>query len=81
MGPEVQTTATMSSTDHGSSSDHSAHAAHAHGTGHGHDDHGHAADTLGPIDWKMWGAGLIGVVAALAVLVAVVLATGFSFTA
>jgi hypothetical protein len=66
----------MSSTDHG------AHAtAPASGTGHGHDDHGHAADTLGPIAWKMWGAGILGVLAALAVLIGVVLATGFSFTA
>ncbi len=71
MASEVQTTATMTSSDHG------AHAA----PDHGHDDHGHAADTLGPIDWKMWGAGLIAVVAALAVLVGFVLATGFAFNA
>jgi hypothetical protein len=75
MGPEVQTTATMTSSDHGGP------AAPDHGTGHGHDDHGHAADALGPIDWKMWGAGLIAVVAALAVLVGFVLATGFAFNA
>jgi hypothetical protein len=81
MGPEVQTTTTMTSSDHGSSSDHGAHAAPAHDAAHGHDDHGHAADTLGPIAWKMWAAGLIGVLAALAVLIGVVLATRFSFTA
>ena len=75
MATEVQTTATMTSNDHG------GHAAPDHGTGHGHDDHGHAADTLGPIDWKMWGAGLVSVVAALAVLVAFVLASGFAFNA
>jgi hypothetical protein len=79
MAPQVQTRGKMSSTDHG------AHAAPAHdaghGTAHGHDDHGHAADTLGPIAWRMWGAGVLGVLAALAVVVGVVLATGFSFTA
>ncbi len=73
--PEVQTTSTMSSTDHG------GHAAHAHDAGHGHDDHGHAADQLGPIDWRMWGAGVLSVIAAIAVLIAFVSATGFSFTA
>jgi hypothetical protein len=73
MAAEVQTTPTMSSTEH------AAHGAPASATAHGHDDHGHAADTLGPIDWKMWGAGVLGVVAALEVLVGVVVATGFSF--
>lgn len=75
MAPEVQTTTTMTSTAHG------AHATPDHGTEHGHDNRGHAADTLGPIDWKMWGAGLVAVAAALAVLVGFVLATGFSFNA
>ncbi len=75
MCPEVQTTRTMSSTDH------DAHGTAASGAAHGHDDHGHAADALGPIDWKMWGAGLLGVIAALAVVVTAVLGTRFSFTA
>lgn len=75
MGAEVQTTAQMSSTDH------AAHGAPADAAGHGHDDHGHAADTLGPIDWKMWGAGLLGLIAAAAVAAGVVLATGFRFNA
>ena len=39
----------------------------------------HAADTLGPIDWRMWGVGLLGVVAALIVVATFVVATGFVF--
>ena len=58
---------------HGSTAD--------HGDEHGHDDHAHAGDALGPIDWTMWSVGVVGVVLALAVVVGFVLATGFSFTA
>ena len=58
---------------HGSTAD--------HGDGHGHDDHGHAQEPLGPIDWPMWGIGVLGVVLALAVIAAMVLATGFNFAA
>ena len=65
-----------------------AHVAGAHGSvddhgagSHGDDDHGHAGDTLGPIDWPMWGVGVLGVVLALAVVAGFVLATGFSFGA
>ena len=63
-------------------SDHSTAAAHAdtadagHDAGH-HDAHGHAVDTLGPIDWKMWGVGVVGVVAALIVVACFVVSTGF----
>jgi hypothetical protein len=57
-------------------SDHATTA--AHDAGH-HDEHGHAADTLGPIDWKMWGAGVLGVIAALAVVATFVISTGFVF--
>jgi len=32
------------------------------------DDHGHAEDHLGPIDWGAWGAALIGAAAALVVV-------------
>jgi hypothetical protein len=46
---------------------------------HGHDDHGHAADTLGPVDWRMWGVGVAGVISALIVVAAFVVATGFVF--
>ena len=63
----------MSDTDHG------ADAAAAHGTGHGHDDHGHAADTLGSINWAMWAVGLLGVLIALVMAVAFATATGNNF--
>jgi hypothetical protein len=49
-----------------------------HGDG-GHDEHGHAADTLGPIDWRMWGVGVVGVISALIVVAGFVVATGFVF--
>lgn len=52
-----------------------------HGEGHGHDDHAHASAGLGPADWPMWGAGVLGVALALAVTAALVLATGFSLGA
>ena len=56
---------------------HDAHAAaettdgHATG-GHGHADHdgggghdaGHAQEPLGPVDWRAWGAAVLGAVAA-----------------
>ena len=52
-----------------------------HGDTHGHDDHAHADAALGPIDWSMWGVGILGVVLALVITAGFVLATGFSFTA
>ncbi len=59
-----------------------SHAAAGHGAGHGgHDEHGHDADTIGPIDVKMWGVGIVGVIAAVVVVACFVLATGFSFGA
>jgi hypothetical protein len=51
------------------------HALDDHGEDHGHDDHGHEGETLGPIDGAAWGAGLLGVVIALAVAFCFVLAT------
>jgi hypothetical protein len=49
-----------------------------HGADHGHDDHGHAgAATLGPIDVRAWGYGLLGIVLGLAVAVAIALGSGF----
>jgi len=55
-------------------------AADAHGDGgHGHDAHG--GESLGPIDWRMWGVGVLGVVAALIVTAGFVVATGFAFNA
>ena len=37
------------------------------------------AGTLGPIAWRMWGVGVLGVVAALIVVAAFVVATDFVF--
>ena len=62
-----------------SDTDHSAHGAAAHGTGHDDHGHGHAADTLGPIDWVMWLVGLVGVAAAAAVVLGFIVATGGKF--
>lgn len=66
---------TMSDTDHGD------HGAAAHDTGHGHDAHGHEESSLGPIDWTMWGVGVVGVIAALIVVAGMVVATNFAFNA
>ena len=74
---------THGSDEHGSAqaaaADHGSADADAHGDGHGHDAHG--GEALGPIDWTMWGAGVVGVVAALIVVAGFVAATGFSFIA
>ena len=44
------------------------HDAGDHGEDHGHDDHAHAdEEALGPIDLMAWGAGLLGVVAAVVI--------------
>ena len=51
--------------------------------GHGHSDHGggsghdasHAQEPLGPIDWRAWGAGALGAVAAGVVAVALYLSS------
>ncbi len=44
-----------------------------HGETHGHDDHAHLEETLGPVDWPAWGAGVLGVVAGLVVAWAFIL--------
>lgn len=62
---------------------HATHAPAAHGDAHasaedahGHDDgHGHADEALGGIDWRMWLAGIVGIAAGLAVVLAFVLGT------
>ncbi len=65
-------------------SDHDA-TAHAPDPAYHTDDHeadhgGHdAAGTLGPVDWRMWGVGVIGVIAALAVVAGWAIATDFAF--
>jgi hypothetical protein len=52
------------------------HATDDHGDDHGHDDHAHGdGDALGPIDGFAWGAGLVGVIAGLIVVIAFVVAT------
>ena len=63
-------------------SDHDQAAMH-HADTHdaGHDEHGHDGGALGPIDWAMWGAGLLGVIIAIVTVAAVVAATGFAFNA
>ena len=55
---------------------------HEHATGHDHADAGaaghgesHDGDALGPIDWRAWGAGVLGAVAAGVVAVALYLAS------
>ncbi len=53
---------------HGSSAD--------HGSDHGHDDHAHDAEALGPIDTATWGAGVLGIILGIAVVVAIALASG-----
>jgi hypothetical protein len=63
-------------------SDHDAHGAAAHHDAGGHDDHGgHGGPALGPIDWKMWGVGILGVLSALVIVAGFVAATGFAFNA
>ena len=57
---------------------HASTAPDSHG---GHDEHGHAADTIGPIDIKMWGVGLLSVIAAVVIAACFVVATGFRFGA
>lgn len=51
------------------------HASTDHGGDHGHDDHGHAASDLGPIDTTAWLAGALGVALGLVVAAGFVLAT------
>jgi hypothetical protein len=61
----------MSGADHASTS----HTEPTHdGGGQGHDDghgngHGHE-EALGPIDWRAWGAAVVGLIGGLLVIVA-----------
>jgi hypothetical protein len=71
---------TMSDPDTHSAADHAtAQAGAGHGDAHG--DHAHAADTLGPIDVRMWGVGILGVIVALVIGAGFVAATSFVFGA
>jgi hypothetical protein len=49
-------------------------AADDHGGDHGHDDHGHAAEALGPVDTLAWGLAALGIVLGLVVAFAFVAA-------
>jgi hypothetical protein len=46
-----------------------------HGEDHGHDDHAHDAEELGPVDVRLWGAfvgGIVlGLIPAIGILVAI----------
>jgi hypothetical protein len=61
-------------TDHTAVSDHDQVAEHdpvTHMDAHttiSDDDHGHAEESLGPIDWRAWGLALVGAAAGLLVL-------------
>ena len=55
-----------SSQDTAAASGHEGHHGDAHGDQHGHP----GAESLGPIDWPAWGAAILGVAAALLVVVA-----------
>lgn len=72
--PDAHGSSTVVAGPHGEATDHGD-------DGHGHDDHAHAPEALGQVDWSMWGVGLLGVAAALAVMAGFVVATGFSFGA
>jgi hypothetical protein len=50
-----------------------------HGSTADHGDDGHTATALGPVDWRMWIVGIVGVVFALLVTAGFVIATGFQF--
>jgi hypothetical protein len=53
------------------------HALDDHGEDHGHDDHAHDDSMpLGPIEVIAWGAGILGVVLALVIVLAFASTTG-----
>jgi hypothetical protein len=43
-----------------------------HGDTHGHDDHAHAAGTLGPLDVQAWTAAAVGILLGLVVILALI---------
>ncbi len=55
---------------------HDAHDAHGADAGHG-DGHGHGGPALGPIDWKAYGAGLVGAAMGLVVAAVLAITTGY----
>jgi hypothetical protein len=52
-----------------------AHGAADDGEDGGHDDHGHDAEALGPVDVMAWGAFVLGAGLGLAVAICIALAT------
>jgi hypothetical protein len=48
----------------------------AHGEVDAHDEHGHGASTLGPIDWGTWAYALVGAIGGVIVLAFFVFALG-----
>jgi hypothetical protein len=51
-------------------------ADHGDAPGHEHDDHVHADEPLGPIDWPAYGAGALGLLIGLVIAVALAIAVG-----
>ncbi len=49
-----------------------AHGPDDHGETHGHDDHAHAGEALGPVDVFAWGAFVLGIAAALLIVLCLV---------
>ena len=48
-----------------------------HGDDHGHDDHAHGGgQALGPVDVRMWGAGVFGVMLGLVVALVMAMSGG-----
>jgi hypothetical protein len=52
------------------------HAAGDGGADTEHDDHGHAGEALGPIDWPQWAAGILGVAIGIVIAAGFALSTG-----
>jgi hypothetical protein len=64
-------------TGHGATAHVSAgHAPKAHADGHDAAEHGHDDMGLGPVDLRMWGAGLVGVAIGLVGALCFALSTG-----
>jgi ABC-type Zn2+ transport system substrate-binding protein/surface adhesin len=66
---------------HGTPESHDEHdKAPEHAAAHdaAHDEH-HDDATLGPPDWRMWGAGVLGFLVAAIIVAAAVVATDFAF--
>ncbi len=61
---------------HGDAGHRDASSAAADHAAPAHDDHGHASERLGPVDRAAWGAGILGVLLGLVVVVAIALASG-----